>query len=134
MMNTPFPFANAPCMGLTLQRFVQPLVMSQLSEEPIHGYLLMKKLEAMPFWKDAVPDKAGVYRLLHAMEGHGLVASHLEEGKTRERQTFVLTALGKVCLQQWEKTLAGYAQNIAAVLTLLHEANAPLATSPRGTF
>ncbi|WP_291441576.1 radical SAM protein, partial [Desulfovibrio sp.] len=116
-------FADCPCSGSTLQRFVQPLVMSLLARGPLHGYVLMQRLGAMPFWGASPPDQAGVYRLLKLMESKHLLASHEESGPTRGRRVFTLTGQGRACLARWETTLHAYLHTVGGVLALVREAN-----------
>ncbi len=117
-------FADCPCSGSTLQRFVQPLVMSLLAHGPLHGYVLMQRLGGMPFWGGSPPDPAGVYRLLRLMESKQLLASHEEGGVTRGRRVFTLTGQGRACLARWEATLHEHARTVDGVLALVREANA----------
>ena len=123
-MNKTDLFADCPCSGSTLQRFVQPLVMSLLARGPLHGYVIMQQLGAMPFWGASPPDQAGVYRLLRLMEGRELLASHEEGGVTRGRRVFTLTEHGRACLARWEDTLQEHRRTVDDVLALVREANA----------
>ena len=66
-MNEMDLFADCPCSGSTLQRFVQPLVMSLLAHGSLYGYVLLQRLRNMPVWGNSPPDQAGVYRLLKLM-------------------------------------------------------------------
>ncbi|MEG6593187.1 helix-turn-helix transcriptional regulator, partial [Desulfovibrio sp. 1188_IL3213] len=117
-------FADCPCSGSTLQRFVQPLVMSLLARGPLHGYVLMQRLGAMPLWGASPPDQAGIYRLLRLMESKQLLASHEEDGVTRGRRVFTLTEHGRACLARWEGTLHEHLRTVGDVLGQVREANA----------
>ena len=48
--------AKCACQGGTLMRFVQPIILSALSEAPDHGYDLLRKLGETALWRDAKPD------------------------------------------------------------------------------
>ena len=122
-MNKMDLFADCPCSGSTLQRFVQPLVMSLLAGGPLHGYVIMQGLGTMPFWGASPPDQAGVYRLLRLMESKHLLASHEESGLTRGRRVFTLTGQGRACLARWEATLHEHLHTVDGVLALVRKAN-----------
>ena len=64
---------GVPLRGGTLDKLVQPAILAVLAEGPIHGYRLAERLGAMPGFAGHKPDASGVYRLLKAMEGRGLV-------------------------------------------------------------
>ena len=70
--------AKCACQGGTLMRFVQPIILSALSEAPDHGYDLLRKLGETALWRDAKPDATGVYRVLRDMEARGLIVSHVD--------------------------------------------------------
>ena len=93
-----------PCQGGTLVRFLQPAILTILSQEPCHGYMLLQRVGQTRLWQTEAPDPAGVYRALRDMESRGLIASQTEEG----RKVFHLTEEGARCRSTWLRTLRTY--------------------------
>lgn len=112
---------RCPCQGGTLVRFLQPIILSVLSEEPCHGYILLQKIARTRLWQDEAPDPAGVYRTLRDMESRGLIASHVD-GQSRaglDRKVFVLTEEGQACRQSWLHTLRQYREGLDEIIGAL---------------
>lgn len=117
---------DCPCSGKTLARLVQPAVMAILAREPLHGYLVVQRLAAMPMFCGQSPDPTGVYRLLKAMEREGLVESTLQSADNRPaKRSFALTASGRACLDRWAETLQDYHDSIAGLLSTVTQATRP---------
>ena len=38
---------NCPCSGANLPRFVQPVILAVLSSGPLHGYLVVQRLDVV---------------------------------------------------------------------------------------
>jgi PadR family transcriptional regulator PadR len=109
-----------PCSGKTLAKLLQPAALAVLAREPVHGYLIARRLEGMAMFKGQKPDPTGLYRLLKAMEERGLVSSSWDlpdAGPAKRR--FSLTAGGKACLARWARTLEDYRKSIDGLLGLL---------------
>ena len=100
-------------------RFVQPIVLSVLSEGPTHGYAILQRIGETRLWKGEKPDPAGVYRTLKNMEERGLISS-VEDGQ--ERRLYSLTAEGRECSKVWIQTLRSYRLGLSEVITMLDEA------------
>ena len=66
------------CKGGTLTRFIQPVILTILSEQDDHGYSILSKLAGTYLWKDKKPDASGLYRTLKNMEQQGLIVSHID--------------------------------------------------------
>lgn len=110
-----------PCKGGTLVRFLQPIILSALSEEPCHGYVLLQRISQTRLWQDEAPDPAGVYRTLRDMETRGLIASEIntQPPSGLGRKVFSLTPEGEECRQSWLETLRRYQQGINEVVEML---------------
>ena len=116
---------ECPCSGKSLSRLVRPAVMAVLTEGPVHGYRIVRRLGELSMFADHAPDPTGIYRLLRSMEEDGLVTSSWEladSGPAKRR--FELTGGGRECLAQWVRTLATYKQAVADLLELTRSAAA----------
>ena len=74
---------HCPCTGATLNKFVQPALLTALARGPLHGYRIAEELGRLPIVKGGKPDTTGLYRTLRAMEERGMVRSewaHSEAG------------------------------------------------------
>ena len=111
-----------PCQGGTLVRFVQPIILSILSEEPSHGYAILQKIGQTRLWKTEMPDPAGVYRTLKDMEERGLIASTIDVQGQTERKLYSLTDEGRNCRESWLDTLQDYRLGISEVISALDKA------------
>ena len=110
------------CAGRHLDKFIQPAVMAILAKEPQHGYALMEQIKAMPMLEGQAADAAGVYRLLNAMQDHGLVQSHWDtSGSGPAKKLFCLTDSGGNCLARWLGTLTDYHHRLGQMLTTLRK-------------
>lgn len=117
---------RCPCQGGTLVRFLQPIILSALSEEPCHGYILLKKISQTRLWQDEVPNPTGLYRTLRDMEARGLIASHVDgQSRAGDRKVFSLTEEGMACRQSWLKTLRQYQRDLNEVIDALASFEGP---------
>ena len=112
------------CRGGTLMRFVQPILLSLLSEAPDHGYNLVHRIGETALWQDAAPDAAGVYRVLRDMEARGLVQSHLDADSIAGmgKRVFAITDEGRTCMGNWLVTLRAYRDGVTDVIGRLEQA------------
>ena len=69
------PTPDCPCMGGTLDKLIQPAILSVLSYGPLHGYMLAERIGKMTSESAEKPDLSGIYRFLKTMEKRGLVVS-----------------------------------------------------------
>lgn len=88
------------CSGANLGKFIQPIILKILHNEPCNGYQLIKKMENYATFLDTKPDPTGIYRYLKAMQEKGLI--------DKDDENYSLTAAGKDCFDNWKKTLANY--------------------------
>lgn len=116
--------AKCACQGGTLMRFVQPIILSLLSEAPDHGYELVQKIGRTALWNDTAPDSAGVYRVLRDMEKRGLVQSRLDADSIAGvgKRVFAITDEGRACMRNWLQTLGAYQKGIQDVIERLTRA------------
>ncbi len=123
---------QCPCAGRHLEKFLQPALLSALAGEPLHGYLLVQRLAAMPMFQDQAPDPTGVYRFLNAMARRGLVKSEWDLSRSGPaKKLFHLTDAGRECLVQWIATLERYRDQLDQMLAALRLAVAPPPARPR---
>ena len=114
-----------PCEGGTLVRFIQPLILSLLTEDSSHGYLLLQKISQTRIWGDNPPDPSGVYRVLREMEKRGLVKSEisLESKAGLGRKVYSITPEGIECRKTWHNTLLNYRNDIDELVHMLENDN-----------
>src|SRR5215213_8217615 len=86
-----------------IERFVEPSLLL-LRERPAHGYELVAGLqELLPGERVDMP---GLYRILRALEGEGLVRSRWEaDVPGPARRTYELTTEGRRLLDAWADAL-----------------------------
>lgn len=109
---------NYPCLGDTLGRLVQPMILTILARQELHGYKIVERMADMPLSTGRRPDTTGVYRFLRAMEGRGLVASAWNPSRTGPaKRLYRLTRAGRACLRSWIKTLETYRSELGGFLT-----------------
>ncbi len=112
-------FTCCPCVGATLDKLLQPVVLSILAEESMHGYELTKRISEMPGFHDQAPDMSGIYRLLKNLEMRGMVAAKWDVSeKSRAKRRYSITDDGRHCLAYWHHTLQNYSKVVNALLTL----------------
>ena len=108
---------NCPCLGDTLGRLVQPMILTILAREELHGYKIAERMADMPPSTGRRPDATGVYRFLRAMEGRGLVASAWNPSRSGPaKRLYRLTKAGRTCLRRWHHTLQDYQRALKKLL------------------
>lgn len=119
------PGRGCACEGGTLTRFLQPLILSFLTEKPCHGYDLLSRIADTSIWGEMPPDHSGVYRALRDMEKRGLLTSEIvhPEGVSLGRRVYALTVQGQLCRHRWLETLVTYQENLREVIALLEKAD-----------
>jgi len=107
------PLSACPCAGCTLDKLVQPAILTVLAREKLHGYVILQRLAGMPTCDGEKPDATGVYRYLKSMENRGLVRSAWDlSGSRPAKRLYQLTARGRKCLAAWVQTLREYRGSI----------------------
>ena len=107
------------CSGGNLPRFVQPVLLALLAQEPAHGYALMHRLENTGLFTPQSPDMTGCYRMLRDMEHSGVLASVPCRGEGPSRKKYMVTALGRRCLKRWIASLSENRDHLERVLGFL---------------
>lgn len=104
------------CHGQTLDRFVQPVMLSIISREPMTGYAVIKNMKRYPSFADGAPDTAGAYRYLKILEQRGLISRNdPSDDSGRIAPTYSITDEGEACLSDWVVTLRQYSDMVRAL-------------------
>lgn len=112
-------FHHCPCTGATLDKLLQPAVLTLLAQGPLHGYKLAERVAGMPSFEGRRPDASGLYRTLRAMEERGLVEARWDVSRRGPaRRLYALTPAGRMCLSRWVETLERYGQAVTGLLAL----------------
>jgi poly-beta-hydroxybutyrate-responsive repressor len=106
--------SNCPCAGVSLDRLVQPAILTILAGGSLHGYRIVQRIADLDRHK---PDVTGVYRSLRAMEKRGLVVSSWTLSDTGPaKRSYAMTDTGRKCLQRWVETLEKHRQAIGRLV------------------
>jgi len=90
-----------------IRRFLKPVVLLMLAEEPCHGYELMGKLNDFGIDQSNM-DPSILYRLLRNIENEGLAQSSLDDsGSGPARKVYTLTPEGREVLDLWAVGIEG---------------------------
>ena len=110
------------CKGKSLDHFLQPTILMLLYKEEMHGFLMLQKISETPLFAGDYPDPTGLYRYLKKMELQGLLTSREETQKDfPSKRIYMITDLGKQCLQNWAETIHGYAANLEKLAEIMDE-------------
>jgi PadR family transcriptional regulator PadR len=97
------------------------MILSALSEEPMYGYLIQKKLADAS--GQAVRLQAGtMYPLLHRLEAEKLVRSKWDRSTERPRKWYELTAAGSRRLRQQADEWHSYVECLKQLLPSMSKA------------
>ena len=114
---------NCPCTGNTLDKLIQPMILTILSQEDLYGYLIVQEIAEKPMFNGQKPDGTGVYRSLKLLEKRGLVSSEWSLSDSGPAKRFYkLTKAGSECLLRWIASLEAYRQAIGALLDEAYQA------------
>jgi len=118
------PSPTCPCTGATLNKLVQPAILTTLAQGPLYGYRIAETLAAMPIVKGGKLDTTGLYRTLKSMERRGLLAGKWKPSEVGpDRRLYQLTRPGRTCLCRWVKTLEEYHIAVGALLASASKAS-----------
>jgi poly-beta-hydroxybutyrate-responsive repressor len=121
--------SNCPCAGVSLDRLVQPAILTILAGGSLHGYRIVQRIAEIERHR---PDATGVYRSLRAMEKRGLVVSSWDLSDTGPaRRSYTVTRAGEECLGRWVETLEKHRQAIGRLLAEARKAAARTAACCR---
>jgi PadR family transcriptional regulator, regulatory protein PadR len=113
---------GCPCGGATLDKLVQPAILTVLAAEPLHGYCIVERMADLRIWRGHKPDPTGVYRTLKAMQARGLVDAAWDAPQAGPaKRLFSLTSDGRRCMALWVATLDDYRDGIAEIVMHLRD-------------
>jgi poly-beta-hydroxybutyrate-responsive repressor len=114
------PFGmKCSCLGLNLDRLIQPSILTLLVHHDLHGYVIIQELNQREFPNAEKIDSAGIYRTLKKMEEQGLLSSEWDIhdfGATK--RIYKITPSGKACLEKWVQTLTDYRSMIETIIEI----------------
>ena len=126
---------NCPCAGVSLDRLIQPAILTILARGELHGYKIVQRIAEIEGHK---PDPTGVYRALRTMEGRDLVVSGWGPSDSGPaKKSYQITMDGMICLARWVETLEKHSRVIhrliarARWVTGLDERLSPSPEGPR---
>ncbi|MDD3339841.1 MAG: PadR family transcriptional regulator [Lachnospiraceae bacterium] len=97
------------CQGYNLDKFIQPIILMILHEEPYSGYGIIQHMQDYSMFRLGTPDATGVYRHLRSMEERHhieLFEEPNEQGVMKKK--YRITEEGRECLCSWKQTLLAY--------------------------
>jgi DNA-binding PadR family transcriptional regulator len=110
---------RCPCQGQTLDRLLQPALLSLLAREPLSGYSLLRRLGGLPLFAESLPDSTGLYRALRGLEDRGMVKGAWRLSRRGPaKRVFSLTPAGARCVANWVRTLDAYRRHLACLVAL----------------
>ena len=116
-------FTHCPCVGATLDKLVQPAMLTILTKGPLHGYELARQIGDIPHFLDEAPDMSGVYRMLKILEHRGMVTANWDVSQGgRPKRVFAITDTGRYCLENWVATLQNYHKAVGSLLKATQKA------------
>lgn len=105
------------CKGNNLDKLLQPNILTTLTKQKLHGYLIIQELERKNLFYGEKADSTGIYRTLKTMEERGLVSSDWDvDGSGAARKIYSITDAGRACLTNWIKTLENYKRTIDTII------------------
>jgi PadR family transcriptional regulator, regulatory protein PadR len=114
---------GCPCAGATLDKLVQPAILTVLAGGPLHGYRIVERLAALRISRGHKPDATGVYRALKTLQRRGIVAAAWDAPEAGPaKRLFTLTTDGRRCMALWVATLDDYRDGIAEIVMHLRDA------------
>lgn len=108
---------KCPCMGVNLDKLIQPATLMILAKENFHGYILVQKLQETCILQGKKPDPSGVYRCLRLLEQRGLVTAAWDVSDPGPaKKLYKITEAGMECLGNWADTLEKYQRSLGMFL------------------
>lgn len=114
--NTHIEDARCSCRGDTLDRLLQPRILSLLARQPFHGYSIIQTLKAeRPAGLES--DDTAVYRALRTLESRRMIRSEWALDQSGPaKKVYLLTEKGTICLSNWIATLKEYMRSIEMII------------------
>lgn len=110
---------KCPCLGSYLDKLTQPAILTQLARRNMQGSALLAALTE----QGQTLDPSGFYRTLKKMEAAGNIASTWKLNPDEKPvRIYYITDAGCACLQNWQRTLTAYRENIDALLREMRQA------------
>jgi len=108
------PGGRCACGMGNLYRFVEPLILLELSRTPgASGYDLLERLSRHSLTGTTI-DKAAVYRTLCLLESQGMaVVEHLDSVRGAGKKAYKLTRQGHDHLLEWGSILGNLSKGLA---------------------
>jgi PadR family transcriptional regulator, regulatory protein PadR len=100
---------------MELKGYLDPLVLSVLSDGPLHGYAVIEELKARSGGELDLPEGT-VYPALHRLERRGLLRSGWTTVSGRRRRMYRLTASGRRELETRTREWRTFARVVDGVL------------------
>jgi PadR family transcriptional regulator, regulatory protein PadR len=112
-------YESCPCSGGTLDKLVRPAILAVLAKEPLHGYLVIKRISTLRVSRGEKPDATGVYRALRSMQRSGFITSRWDVlGSAHAKRLYHLTSSGRKCVALWVKSLRNHRAAVDELLTI----------------
>ena len=109
--------AKCSCKGDNLDKLIQPILLTLLSKQELHGYRIIQEMENRNYFPGEKIDNTGVYRTLKGMEERALVRSRWDlEGSGPAKKIYCITEEGRICLGNWVGTLRTYMDTIGQII------------------
>ncbi|MDK2941598.1 MAG: hypothetical protein PWP56_1111 [Acetobacterium sp.] len=110
--------AKCSCQGGTLDKLLQPQILTILASQNLHGYRIIHELEIRKMIHGDKIDRTGVYRTLKHLEEKNLIAAEWDvNGTGAAKKIYRINPSGQTCLKNWIETLETYQNTIAGILS-----------------
>ena len=105
------------CKGYSLDKFLQPNILTLLAKQDLHGYSIIQELEDKNLYYGNQIDQAGVYRTLKILQNRGMIISEWDlAGTGAAKKVYRITEKGLDCLRHWIVTLEDYKKTLEATI------------------
>ncbi|MFL5917507.1 MAG: PadR family transcriptional regulator [Gaiellaceae bacterium] len=102
-------------MSQTLKGFLDPMILSVLAGEPLHGYAVIEELKLRSGGELDLPEGT-VYPALHRLERRGLLRSAWTRVEGRRRRIYRLTPPGRRELESSRREWLTFSRVVEGVL------------------
>ena len=113
---------TCPCSGGNLPKLMQPILLSLVALEPLHGYVIAQRVMQTGLFGNQSPDVTGIYRMLRSMVNDGVLEQkEVDSPVGPSRKLYSVTLLGRECLGQWMQSLLQHRDHLNNVLAILEQ-------------